>query len=86
MDVIDRFSEIICECGIEREKAEKIADRMRHEYAGERVYIPVISGNEKQKMINDLLMTGNHKKVAKKYRVSLSTTYRIMRRIRNYRK
>lgn len=80
MDVIDRFNCLMVENGIDQDRANRISDSIRHEYAGERVYVNKRSEFVSNEIMRALKNGASLDDIIKCYKVSKITAYRMMRK------
>ena len=83
-DIIRRFIELLAEVqpSFSESAAADIECQLRHEYAGERVYIPKRDTNLRID-IAERFTGRNTEKLARELRVSKRTIYRTVRRARD---
>lgn len=82
-DIIKRFIELLVDVqpGFSEEMAQSIERQLRHEYAGERFYIP--KHDKSVSMLIAERYTGNNtEKLARELRVSRRTVYRSIHKLR----
>jgi Mor family transcriptional regulator len=82
-DIIKRFIELLAEAqpSFSESIAEGIEHQLRHEYAGERVYIP--KRDIQSRALIAVRFTGNNtEELARKMRVSRRTVYRAVKKKR----
>ena len=85
MDLIDRFNDVMVANGVDQSNAVRISELVRREYCGGLIYVPKKSCAERERIAEDIRNNVPHEKIAKKYSISKTTVYRMMRKIRNQR-
>lgn len=83
-DIIKRFIELLSEAqpSFSEVVTADIERQLRHEYAGERVYIPK-RDNQARALIAVRFTGNNTEKLARELRVSRRTVYRAVKTARN---
>lgn len=79
-DIVLRFSELLINAGLDQQKISNVADTVRHEYAGSRVYVRKYDPLLDEKVLESLRRCGNVRKVAQEMRLNKTTVYKIIRR------
>lgn len=85
MDVIDRMSEVMQECGIDSGKAIAVSETIRREFSGTQIYVPKKADAVRDRMIDDVKRNIPIAEIKKRYKVSGMTVYRMMHKLRSRR-
>lgn len=82
-DIILRFIQLLAEAqpSFSEQVAADIESQLRHEYAGERVYIP--KRRDVRSLIAERFTGNNAGRLTREMRVSRSTVYRAIRKRKN---
>lgn len=81
MDIIDQLNCMLIERGMKNSEANEIAESLRNIWSG-RVYISKQSGSIKNEIKREIRKNGNFSEIARKFRVSKTTVYRLARQAR----
>jgi len=79
-DIVLRFSELLIDAGFDQQKISNVADTVRHEYDGSRVYVKKYDPLLDKRVLESLKRCGNVSKVAQEMSLHKTTVYKIIRR------
>lgn len=80
-DILSRMAQVLSENGLNDEKIVYIDRKLRQEYAGSYVYITRKEPGIDNRIMERIKKSNDFISIAKEFRVSTSTVYRLSRKI-----